>query len=96
MVLTKPLSVVYNSLMGKEIVYPPHISKRMLQRNITKKDIEKVLSHPQITLPTEDPRKDRVMGRIDNKTLDIIYVETSRQIILVTAVWLGEEDRKVK
>ncbi len=57
-------------------------------------DIPKSLGH--IRLPTLDKRRSRVMRKFGTKTLDGIYEERRDYIVLVTAAWLGSEDRKVK
>ena len=78
------------------IVYPVHIKERMEQRGITKQQIVDTVCHPQITCPTENKRRKRAMRTFGSKTLDVIYVPRgNQQVILVTAVWLKKEDRKV-
>jgi hypothetical protein len=36
------------------------------------------------------------MRKFGTKTLDVIYEERREYIVLITAAWLGMEDRKVK
>lgn len=79
------------------IICPIHAKERMEQRNITREQVEQAISNPDIVLPPRQKRRKRVMKKIDSKTLDVVY-EPRREdkIVLVTAVWLKEEDRKVK
>lgn len=65
-------------------------------RNIERRHIEVALQEPHITLPTLDKKRSRVMRKFGTKTLDVIYEERREYIVLVTVVWLGMEDRKVK
>jgi len=80
----------------KKIIYPIHVQERMAKRGIRKTDIEQALSDPHTILPCKDPRRTRIMEKVRGRTLDVIYVETKKKIILVTAVWLDKEDRYLK
>lgn len=69
----------------------------MEQRDITREQIEQAISSPDIVLPARRKRRKRVMKKIDSRTLDVIYEQRSEnKVVLVTAVRLKEEDRKVK
>lgn len=68
----------------------------MRQRSIEHRQIEVTLKEPHITLPTLDKKRSRVMRKFGTQTLDVIYEERREYIVLVTAAWLGDEDRKVK
>lgn len=75
--------------------YTTHAKNRMSLRGIKKKQIELAIQDPEIRLPAQ--KKRRVMKRIDNKTLDVIYKPLSQdKIRIITAVWLRAEDRKVR
>ena len=78
----------------KEIILPLHIQKRMSQRGIKKSYIKKVIMEPEIILPTINPVRKRVMRKINNNRLDVIYVETKNSFIIVTAAWLNKGDAK--
>lgn len=79
------------------IICPIHAKERMKQRGITMEQVEHVLSSPDIVLPTRQKRRKRVMKKINSRTLDVVYEQrTENKIVLVTAVWLKEGDRKVK
>lgn len=79
------------------IVYPIHAKERMEQRNITSEQVEQAVLNPDIKLPTRQKRRRRVMKKIGSKTLDVVYEPRGEdKVVLVTAVWLQEEDRKVK
>lgn len=79
------------------IIRPIHAKERMEQRNITREQIERAIYDPDVVLPTHHKRRKRVMKKIGSKTLDVIYEQRSEdKIVLETAVWLKEEDRKVK
>jgi len=79
------------------IICPIHAKERIQQRNIKEVQIEEALRNPDITLPTHSKRRKRVMKKFGSKTLDVIYEPRSEdKIVLVTAVWLKEKDRKVK
>ena len=80
----------------KRLIYPSHVALRMRQRSIEHRQIEVALQEPHITLPTLDKKRSRVMRKFGIKTLDVIYEERREYIVLVTAAWLGDEDRKVK
>ncbi|MCQ9208377.1 MAG: DUF4258 domain-containing protein [Omnitrophica bacterium] len=69
----------------------------MGQRGITSEQVEQALNSPDIVLPTRQKRRKRVMKKINFKTLDVVYEPRGTdKVVLVTAVWLKEEDRKVK
>lgn len=69
----------------------------MERRGIRKAQIERALQQPDLILPTLNKRRKRVMKNFGSRTLDVIYEPRSKdRIVLVTAVWLEEEDRKVK
>ena len=79
------------------IIYPIHAKERMERRNITKEQVEQSLREPEVKLPTQHKRRRRIMKRFGSKTLDVIYEPRGKdKVILVTAVWLEEEDREVK
>ena len=78
----------------KEIILPLHIQKRMSQRGIKKSYIKKVIMEPEIILPTINPGRKRVMRKINDNRLDVIYVETKNSFIIVTAAWLKKGDAK--
>ena len=80
----------------KRLVYPSHVLQRMELRQIERRQIEIALDEPHIRLPTLDKRRSRVMRKFGTKTLDVIYEERRDYIVLVTAVWLGDQDRKVR
>lgn len=65
-------------------------------RGIERRQIEVAIQEPHIRLPTLDERRSRVMRKFGTKTLDLIYEERRDYIILVTAVWLKDKDRRVK
>ena len=79
------------------IICPIHAKERMELRKITEEQVERAIRDPDIKLPTQHKRRKRVMKKFGPKTLDVIYEPRSEdRLILVTAVWLKEEDRKVK
>ena len=79
------------------IIRPIHAKERMELRNITEEQIEQAIRNPDIRLPTLHKRRRRVMKKFSPKTLDVIYEPRGEnKIVLVTAVWLKEKDRKVK
>lgn len=79
------------------IICPGHAKERMERRGIKKEQVERALRRPDLILPTLNKRRKRVMKNFGSKTLDVIYEPRSKdKIVLVTAVWLEEEDRKVK
>lgn len=79
------------------IICPIHAKERMEQRGIKEEQIEEALRDPDISMPTHNKRRRRVMKKIGSKTLDVIYEPKSEnKIVLVTAVWLKDKDRKVK
>ena len=79
------------------IICPIHARERMQQRNIRMEQIKSALNNPEITMTTHDKRRKRVIRKIGSKTLDVIYEpKSNNRIVLVTAAWLEENDRKVK
>ncbi len=79
------------------IICPIHAKERMEQRNITREQVEQTIFNPDIKLPTRQTHRKRVMKKIGSRTLDVIFEEKSEdKVVLVTAVWLKEDDRKVK
>ena len=80
-----------------QIICPGHAKERIESRGIRKVQIERALRQPDLILPTLNKRRKRVMKNLGSRTLDVIYEPRSKnKIVLVTAVWLEEEDRKVK
>ena len=79
------------------IICPSHAKERMEQRGIKEEQIKSALHNPDVTMPTHDKRRKRVMKKIGSKTLDVIYEPKSEdKIVLVTVAWIEKEDRKVK
>ena len=72
-----------------------HASKRMRERGVTFAHIKKAFKNPFATLPTKDDKRRRIMAKIDNRTLDIIYVPQKKNVLIITVVWLTKEDRKI-
>ncbi len=68
----------------------------MEQRSIERRQIEVTIREPHIKLPTVHHRRARAMRTFGTKTLDVIYEEKERYILVVTAMWLRSEERKVK
>ena len=80
-----------------QIICPIHAKERMEQRDVTREQVEKAISSPDIALPTHNKRRKRVMKNFGFKTLDVIFEQRGEEkIILVTAAWLKDEDRKIK
>ena len=78
------------------VIYPIHARERMEQRGISKEQIEQTIKCPSISLPTEHKRRKRAMGKFGTKTLVVIYEpRKNNSAVLVTALWLKEDDRKV-
>ena len=78
------------------IICPIHARERMEQRGITREQIVQTINHPDISLPTEHKRRKRAMRRFGPKTLDVIYEpRKNNRVVLVTALWLKNDDRKV-
>jgi len=80
-----------------QIICPIHAKERMEQRNITQKQIEKAIKDPDVRMPTRHKQRKRIMKKFSPKTLDVIYEPRGKdKIVLITAMWLREEDREVK
>lgn len=80
----------------KSLNYPVHVLHRMEQRSIDRRHIEVTIREPHMRMPTLNRRRSRVMRAFGTKTLDVIYEERERYIVVVTAAWLRSEDRKAK
>ena len=79
------------------IICPIHAKERMELRKITEEQIEQAIHNPDIKLPTLHRRRRRVMKKFNSKMLDVIYEpRRENKIVLVTAAWLKEKDRKIK
>ncbi len=79
----------------KPVHYQPHVLYRMAQRTIERQQIEVAIREPHITLPTLDRRRSRAMRKFGTRTLDVIYEDRGRYVMVITAAWLKSEDRKV-
>jgi len=79
------------------IIQTIHSKERMEQRGIERQHIEVALRNPTCVLPTKDKRRRRIMKKFSTgKTLDVIYEPKGKnKIVLITAMWLNKEDRKV-
>ena len=78
-----------------KIYLTEHALKRIAERKVTKQQLVEAFKKPFATLPTKDPQRRRIMARIGEQTLDIIYVPRRGKMIIVTVAWLNEEDRKI-
>jgi len=74
----------------KKLRLSQHAKERILERGITKGNIKSALARPDITMPCRDPKRKRLMKKIGDKTLDVIFVEKRTAYIIVTAVWLNK------
>jgi hypothetical protein len=80
-----------------KIICPIHAKERMEQRGISREQVVKTIINPEITMPCIQKNRRRVMKKFGSKTLDVIYEPKEKEkIVLITAVWLADEDRKVK
>jgi len=66
-----------------KIVYSEHAQRRMRQRSITELEVEHILQSHWLLRKLGDERKE-VVGRINNRTIRIIFVETENYIKIVT------------
>ncbi len=85
--------------MGKslKIICPSHAKERMERRGVSREQVEKAIINPEITVPCIQKNRKRVMKKFGSKTLDVIYEPKEKgKVVLITAVWLADEDRKVK
>ncbi|MDO8526004.1 MAG: DUF4258 domain-containing protein [Candidatus Omnitrophota bacterium] len=76
----------------KYIILTKHAEERLKQRNIKLEQVKKALYEPNVILPAWGKKK-RVMKDFGNKCLDVIYIENTNNIILITAVWMKEKER---
>ncbi|OGX34470.1 MAG: hypothetical protein A2787_01870 [Omnitrophica WOR_2 bacterium RIFCSPHIGHO2_01_FULL_48_9] len=67
----------------------------MKERRIALSHIQKALKEPFAILPTIDKKRKRVMAKVNNKTIDVIYAQRKDVYIVITVAWLNQEDRKV-
>ena len=80
----------------KPLHYTVHVLQRMEQRSIDRRQIEVTIREPHRRMPTLNRDRTRVMRTFGTKTLDVIYEERERYVVVVTAMWLRSEDRKAK
>ena len=79
------------------IIQTIHAKERMEQRNIKPEQVEEALRNPDKALSTYSKRRKRVLKKLGSKTLDVIYeLRGKNKIVLVTAMWLEDKDRKVR
>lgn len=71
------------------IIYTHHARFRMAQKGITEGMIEEVLNKPDTDFPSQDKRIAR--KTLGNKTMDVVYLETKRGYLIITAYWLLED-----
>ena len=79
------------------IIQTIHAKERMEQRGIERQHIEEALKSPTCSLPTKNKIVKRIMKKFKSgRALDIFYIPRGKNtIVLVSAVWLNKEDRKV-
>ncbi len=78
----------------KKVILSPHAQKRMGERKIKESYIKKTIMEPEINLPGIKPFRKRAMKKINNKRLDVIYLEPEDSFVVVTAAWLKKGDTK--
>jgi len=71
----------------KPIAYSGHAEARMAQRGIRSEEVEATVRNPGIVLPPEDG-KQRVIGSVGRRSLNVVYEETNEEIRIVTAYWM--------
>lgn len=76
-----------------EIVYPNYIKKRMIQRKITRKQVEYTIESPDYVDLDQDGRE-RAHKRFGNRIVRVVYQQTNREIRLITAMKLHPDDMK--
>ena len=72
-------------------IYSRHILKRMWLRELTSEMIEKTVTESDRTQSTFRGRY-LAQKKFHDKILEVVYVDSGTQKILVTAYWLGEND----
>ena len=80
----------------KRMFLPKHAQERALQRNVPPKDIERTILDPDLILPTFNKRRKRASKKIGDRIIDVIYVETEHQYIVVTVIPLEKRFGEVK
>jgi len=75
------------------IVYTPHALKRLQKRGISKEQVEKTLAEPEITLPTQNPRRGRVKKKFGDKYLDVIFERRPNYTLIITVVWPEKKEK---
>lgn len=81
----------------KRIVVPDHVRSRLQQRHITRQEVRWVLAQgvhaPALTLAGAQRWSRRAMVR--GREMQVIFIETRDEIILVTAEWIGDKGDEV-
>jgi len=72
-----------------EIIFTEHAMIRLRQRNISKEQANLVLKSPD-RLNESFAKRRLASKKIENKTLEVIFVEEKERIIIITAYWLEE------
>ncbi len=76
----------------KYIILTKHAEERFKERRINLEQVKRAIYDPSVIIPAWGKKK-RVMKDFGGKCLDVIYIEKSNTIILVTAVWLNKKER---
>jgi hypothetical protein len=75
----------------KSIILTPHAQDRIAERSIKKNDVIEAIKNPDVTCPTRNKRRKRIMKTLNNKTLDVIIEERDKCILVVTCAMLEKE-----
>ncbi len=68
------------------IIFTKHAITRMKERNVLKKDIEKVIKNPDYI--QGDNNRVIVNKRLNRKTLEVVFVKENKKIIILTCYFL--------
>ena len=76
----------------KYVILTKHAEERLRERNIRLDQVKQAIHEPTVSLPAWGNKK-RVMRDFGSRCLDVIYREKENAIILVTAMWLKDNER---
>jgi len=60
--------------------------ERLATRGVSQDEIEETLRNPDADLPSRDPRRRKYRKRVGGIAIQLIVVETEKEILVITAM----------
>ncbi len=79
------MSLIYIGKFGKKKVFiTPYSQKRLLQRNLSRKEVLQVLQKRDISYPSDKEGRQKIRSTLGKKQAFLTVVEDAKKVVVIT------------